>query len=261
MAKNILDTFRLDGRKAVVTGASGGIGRACAIALAQAGADVAVHYRSNPALADQVVEEIRALGREAFAVQADVSDYDGVNRMAAEIEARWGSVDILFNNAGIGLTVDPEKSTKEQWLKVIDVNLNGVFYCAQAFGKLMIAHGGGSIINTGSMSAWIINRPEEVSYSTSKAGVHLMTKGLACTWAKYGIRVNAIAPGYIATEMSLPAMREDPEWVKTYWTDWTPQNRVAPPEELAGLVVFLASDASSYMTGSCIQIDGGFTLY
>lgn len=259
--KNVLNLFKLDGKKAVVTGASGGIGRACAIGLAQAGADVAVHYRSNRAVAEEVVRIIEDLGRESFPIQADVSDYDEVNTMADVIQARWGKVDILFNNAGIGLTVEPENSTKEQWLRVIDVNLNGVFYCAQAFGKIMIANGGGSIINTGSMSAEIINRPEEVSYSTSKAGVHLMTKGLAATWAKYNIRVNAIAPGYIATEMSLPTMREDPEWVKTYWTDWTPQNRVAPPEELAGLVVFLASDASSYMTGSCLIIDGGFTLY
>ena len=261
MAKNILDMFRLDGRKAVVTGASGGIGRACAIALAQAGADVAVHYRSNPASAEKVVEEILTMGRDSFAVQADVSNYEEVNRMADEVKARWGKVDILFNNAGVGLGVKPEKCTQEQWLQVIDVNLNGVFYCAQAFGKIMLENGGGSIINTGSMSGWIINRPELVSYSASKAGVHLMTKGLACTWAKYGIRVNAIAPGYIATEMSLPVIRKRPERAKANWTDWTPQNRVAEPEELAGLVVYLASDASSFMTGSCVQIDGGFTCY
>ncbi len=258
---NILDQFRLTGKKAVVTGASGGIGRACALALAQAGADVALHYHGNRAMAEEVASEIRALERDAFCIRANVADYDDVSRMADEVRARWGRVDILFNNAGIGLTVDPEKSTKEQWLKVIDVNLNGVFYCAQLFGRIMIEGGGGSIINTGSMSAEIINRPEEVSYSTSKAGVHLMTKGLAATWAKYNVRVNAIAPGYIATEMSLPEMRNRPEWVERYWTDWTPQRRVAAPEELCGLVVFLASPASSFMTGSCVTIDGGFTVY
>lgn len=258
---NVLDQFKLTGKKAVVTGASGGIGRACALALAQAGADVVLHYNSNKTAAQEGVDEIKALGRDAFSIQADVAHYDSVNCMADEIRTRWGRVDILFNNAGIGLTVDPEKSTKEQWLKVIDTNLNGVFYCAQAFGKIMIDNGGGSIINMGSMSAHIINRPEEVSYSASKAGVHLMTKGLAATWAKYHIRVNAIAPGYIATEMSLPEMRERPEWVERYWTDWTPQNRVAAPEELGGLVVFLASSASKFMTGSCVVIDGGFTVY
>jgi NAD(P)-dependent dehydrogenase (short-subunit alcohol dehydrogenase family) len=259
--KTIQEQFDLRGRKAVVTGASGGIGYACAVGLAQAGADVAAHYRNNRDKALKLVEDVKALGRDAFAISADVSDYDDVNRMAAEIDKHWGKVDILFNNAGIGLTVEPEKSTREQWLKVIDVNLNGVFYCAQAFGKIMIREGGGSIINTGSMSADIINRPEEVSYSASKAGVHLMTKGLAACWAKYNIRVNTIAPGYIATEMSLPEMRSRPEWVKSYWTDWTPQRRVAAPEELAGLVVYLASDASSFMTGSTLIIDGGFTVY
>jgi len=262
VSKNILELFRLDGKKAVVTGASGGIGGAVALALAEAGADVALHYYKNRESAENVVNTIlRTTNKEAFTIQADVADYNEVNQMASEINARWGKVDILFNNAGIGLTVKPEESTKEQWLKVIDVNLNGVFYCAQAFGKIMIENGGGSIINTGSMSASIINRPEEVSYSVSKAGVHLMTRGLAACWAQHNIRVNAIAPGYIATEMSLPEMRNRPEWVKKYWTDWTPQGRVAQPEELSGLVVFLASDASSFMTGSCVLIDGGFTIY
>ena len=259
--KNILDQFKLDGRKAVVTGASGGIGYAVAVALAQAGADVAVNYRSNQKRAAELVSVIQSYGRECFAIQADVSDYDEVNRMADEVKAKWGYVDILFNNAGIGLTVEPENSTKEQWLKVIDTNLNGVFYCAQAFGKMMIAHGGGSIINTGSISADIINRPEEVSYSTSKAGVHILTKGLAACWAKYNIRVNAIAPGFTATEMTMPDFRKHPELLTKYCTDWTPQNRIADPEEMAGLVVYLASDASSFVTGSAITIDGGFTVY
>jgi NAD(P)-dependent dehydrogenase (short-subunit alcohol dehydrogenase family) len=259
--ENILDLFKLDGKKAVVTGASGGIGYAVAIALAQAGADVIVHYHSNKKSADELVEIIRNYSRNCFSVQADVSDYSEVNQMASLLEENWGGVDILFNNAGIGLTVDPEKSTKEQWTKVIDTNLNGLFYCAQAFGKIMIKNGGGSIINTGSMSADIINRPEEVSYSVSKAGVHNMTKGLAACWAKYNIRVNAIAPGYIATEMSLPEMRNRPEWVERYWLDWTPQRRVADPKELAGLVIYLASDAASFVTGSIMTIDGGFTVY
>jgi len=259
--ENILDLFKLDGKKAVVTGASGGIGYAVAIALAQAGADVIVHYHSNKKPTDELIEIIRNYSRNCFSVQADVSDYSEVNQMASLIEEKWGGVDILFNNAGIGLTVDPEKSTKEQWTKVIDTNLNGLFYCAQAFGKIMIKNGGGSIINTGSMSADIINRPEEVSYSVSKAGVHNMTKGLAACWAKYNIRVNAIAPGYIATEMSLPEMRNRPEWVERYWLDWTPQRRVADPKELAGLVIYLASDAASFVTGSIMTVDGGFTVY
>lgn len=258
---NILDKFRLDGKTAVVTGASGGIGYEVSKALAQAGADVVVHYNSNKSKAEELVDIIHGYNCKSFAIQADVSDYDAVHKMATEVEEKWGRVDILFNNAGIGLTVEPEKSTKEQWLKVIDINLNGVFYCAQAFGKIMIKNGGGSIINNGSMSAEIINRPEEVSYSVSKAGVHSMTKGLAACWAKYNIRVNAIAPGYIATEMSLPEMRNRPEWVERYWLDWTPQRRVADPEELSGLVVYLASEAASFMTGSTLLIDGGFTVY
>ena len=232
-----------------------------AVALAEAGSDVAIHYYKNKSKAEECADIIRGLNRKAMLIQGDISDYYEVNQMAEQVERVWGGVDVLFNNAGIGLTVDPEKSTKEQWLKVIDVNLNGMFYCAQAFGGIMLEKGRGSIINTGSMSAYIINRPEEVAYSTSKAGVHMMTKGLAACWAKYNIRVNAIAPGYIATEMSLPEMRNRPDWVEKYWTDWTPQRRVASPEELSGLVVYLASDASSFVTGSCILIDGGFTVY
>lgn len=259
--KTITEQFDLTGKNAVITGASGGIGYAVGIGLAQAGANIVAHYCSSRDKADELVARVKAMGRKAFAIQADVADYDAVHQMAAEVDQQWGRVDILFNNAGIGLTIDPEKSTKEQWLKVIDINLNGVFYCAQAFGRMMIRNGGGSIINTGSMSAEIINRPEEVSYSASKAAVHSMTKGLAACWAQYNIRVNAIAPGYVATEMSLPEMRNRPDWVKTYWTDWTPQRRVAMPEELAGLVVYLSGDASSFVTGSCILIDGGYTVY
>ena len=259
--KSILDQFKLDGRKAVVTGASGGIGRAVAIALAQAGADVAVHYHGNREAAEKTAAEIAACGREAYLVQADVSDYADVNRMAADVAAHWGRADILFNNAGVVESVKPELCTEEQWRKVIDVDLNGVFFCAQAFGKLMIQNGGGAIINTGSMSAEIINRPPEVAYSAAKAGVHLMTKGLAASWAKYNIRVNAIAPGYVETEMSAKALRGSPEWVERFWTGWTPMRRVAKPEELAGLVVYMASEAASFMTGACVLLDGGFTVY
>ena len=261
--KNVLDMFKLDGKKAVVTGASGGIGHAVAVALAQAGADVVVHYHRQADKAQQVVEEIKSYGRDSFAIQADISDYDAVQKMAAEIEARWGKVDILFNNAGMGLMATPEDCTQEEWLRVIDVNLNGVFYCAQAFGRIMIKNNGGSIINTGSMSADIINRPEEVSYSASKAGVHLMTKGLAACWAKYNVRVNAIAPGYINTEMGAyaPCVLADPAFAERYMFDATPQHRAADSEELSGLVVYMASEASTFMTGSCVTIDGGYTIW
>jgi len=261
--RNIMDLFKLDGKKALVTGASGGIGHAVAVGLAQAGADVIVHYNRNAKAAAEVVEEIKSYGRDSFAIQADISDYDAVQKMAQEVEAKWGRVDILFNNAGMGLTVNPEDSTKEEWLRVIDVNLNGVFYVAQAFGRLMIKNGGGSIINTGSISANIINRPEEVSYSASKAGVHLMTKGLAACWAKHNVRVNAIAPGYINTEMGTlsESVLADPDYAERYMYDWTPQRRGADPDELAGLVIYMASEASSFMTGSCVVIDGGYTIY
>ena len=262
--KHVLEQYKLTGKKAVVTGGLSGIGKAVSIALAQAGADVAIAdiaTDSNQAAKDAVLKELALYSKDSFAIKVDVSNYEEVFAVRDKIKERWGRVDILFNNAGISHTVEPEKSSKEDWAKVININLNGAFYCAQAFGQMMIEQGSGSIISTGSISGNIINRPEEVAYSVSKAGIHQLTRGLAASWAKYGVRVNAISPGFFATELSLPKILKYPELVKQFCTDWTPMNRIGEPEELGGIVVYLASDASSFCTGACITIDGGFTLY
>jgi NAD(P)-dependent dehydrogenase (short-subunit alcohol dehydrogenase family) len=252
----ILSKFELTGKKAVVTGGSQGIGQTVAAALAEAGADVAIFDLKN---GDETVEKIKKTGREAFAVETDVSIPEQVNAAFARTEERFKKIDIVFNNAGISIWSPAEEMSFEVWRKVLSVNLDASFLVAQAAAKSMIKNGiAGSIINTASMSAGIVNYPQlQVNYNTSKAGVVHMTHTMACEWAKYKIRINCISPGYVATPLSL---RENPE-MKKIWIDLTPLKRMCEPEELSGAVVFLASDASSYMTGSNVVIDGGYSCY
>ncbi|MGI6506938.1 MAG: SDR family oxidoreductase [Saccharofermentanales bacterium] len=251
----ILSKFELTGKKAVVTGSARGIGQAVAIALAEAGADVALIDQNSSAETEELIKEI---GRDVFSFQANVADPGQVADTFAKIEERFGRVDILFNNAGIAIPVPAEEMSFEVWREVLSVNLDASFLVAQAAGKIMIKHGGGSIVNTASMSATIVNYPQpQVNYNASKAGVVHMTKSLACEWAQYNIRVNSISPGYVGSIMSL----REPEERKVIWLDRTPMKRMCEPEELQGLVVFLASEASSFMTGSDVIIDGGYSCY
>jgi len=169
---------------------------------------------------------------------------------------RFGRIDILVNNAGICIHENAEDMTDEQWDAVMDVNLKGVFYCCRAVGKVMIKQGGGKIVNVASMSALIVNRPQnQVSYNASKAGVVMLTKSLAVEWAQYGIRVNAISPGYMLTEMTRKVSHMFP-----LWEPMVPMRRLGEPEELRGALLFLVSDASSYVTGHNLIVDGGYTL-
>jgi NAD(P)-dependent dehydrogenase (short-subunit alcohol dehydrogenase family) len=253
----VLDTFSLTGQVAVVTGGNRGLGRAFAYALGEAGASVAILARDSTKSAE-VVAELSSKGITAAAFEGDVSSAADVERAAGEITLAFGEVDVLVNNAGICIHRPALDVTPQEWNDVINVNLTGVWNGCQAFGRRMIGAGGGVIVNVGSMSGQIVNRPQwQPAYNASKAGVHHLTKSLAAEWAPLGVRVNAVAPGYVRTEMT-PIDR--PEYAR-HWIDDTPQLRAATPEEIAPSVVFLASPAASYMTGSILVIDGGYTAF
>ena len=254
---SVLDAFAVPGRVAVVTGGNRGLGRAFAHALGEAGASVAVLARDEPTSA-QVVAELTAKGVRAGAFAADVRDRAGLDRAAEQIASELGGVDILVNNAGTCIHRPALEVTEAEWREVVDVNLTGVWNGCQIFGARMVANGGGVIVNVGSMSGQIVNRPQwQPAYNASKAAVHHLTKSLAAEWAPFGVRVNAVAPGYVRTDMS-PIDR--PEFAAR-WLGDAPQQRAAAPEEIAPAVVFLAGPASSFMTGAVLVIDGGYTVF
>lgn len=255
-----LEKFRLDGKIAVITGAARGIGFATADALSEAGAAVVITDMNGEA-AKRAAAELSAKGRKISSATLDVTDPRAVERVHAEIVREMGRVDILVNNAGIAISNQPaEKMDDPTWLKVIDVNLNGVFWCCRTFGRAMLEQGGGNIVNVGSMSADIVNRPQEqAQYNASKAGVHHLTRSLAAEWAARNVRVNAVAPTYIETELT-KFVYDDPEMLK-YWLGGTPMNRMGQPAEIAAVILFLASDASSLMTGSIVSADAGYTCW
>ncbi len=253
----VLAAFDLSGKVAVVTGGNTGLGEAFAKALAEVGAKVALAARTRKR-SDAVATEIKASGGEAMAVDLDVKDPDQVERMLDEVTERSGPVDILVNNAGVCYHRPAAEVPREEWLDTFEVNVHGLWYCAQTVGKQMIGRGGGVIVNTGSISAMIVNRPQwQPAYNASKAAVHQLTKSLAAEWAPYNVRVNALAPGYVKTAMA-PVDR--PEF-RQHWIEDAPMKRFAMPEELGPSLVYLASDASSFMTGSVLVVDGGYTLW
>jgi len=254
---SILDYFMLTGKKAVVTGGARGIGNATAVALAEAGADVAILDILD---ANGTVKQIKELGRESFSIKVDLTVEEEVDNAFAEVKKRFGRIDVVHNNAGIAHCVKCEDMTFEEWRKVLAIDLDAVFLVARAAGRIMIADGtGGSIINTASMSGIIVNYPQEqVAYNAAKAGVIHLTKSLACEWAKHNIRVNAVSPGYICTDMT-PAT-SNKAWMDT-WFAMCPTKRLGTPIEIAGAVLYLASDASTFTTGCNIVIDGGYSCY
>jgi NAD(P)-dependent dehydrogenase (short-subunit alcohol dehydrogenase family) len=253
----VLESFGVPGRVAVVTGGNRGLGRAFAHALGEAGAAVAIVARDVEA-SDAVVRELAANGVRAAAFQADVTDRAGLAIAAEQIDAELGRVDILVNNAGTCVHRPALEVTDEEWRSVLDTNLTGVWNGCQVFGAAMVQAGQGVIVNIGSMSGQIVNRPQwQPAYNASKAGVHHLTKSLAAEWAQYGVRVNAVAPGYVRTDMT-PIDR--PEFA-AHWIGDTPQQRAAAPDEIAPAVLFLASSASSFVTGSVLVIDGGYTIF
>jgi NAD(P)-dependent dehydrogenase (short-subunit alcohol dehydrogenase family) len=251
---SVLELFDLHGKRALVTGGSSGIGKKVALAYAQAGAQVAVAARHSEALAE-VVDEIAAAGGSALPIRCDVTQVDQVTEMLDQLTAELGGIDIAVCNAGIVAVTPMLDMSQEEFANIQNTNVTGVFLTAQAAAKAMVKQGqGGVIITTASMSGHIINVPQQVShYCTSKAAVIHLTKAMAVELAPHQIRVNSVSPGYILTELVEPLA----EYHKL-WEPKIPLGRLGRPEELTGLYLYLASEASSYMTGSDIVIDGGY---
>lgn len=249
----------------IVTGGTFGIGRAITLGLAARGHQVlafgleAAQVSSTAANAiPSLIAELKARNGNVDVLEADVSKAKDVERVVQKALDRHGRIDALVNNAAIGPLGTVLDTDEDLFDRIVGVNLKGPYLCSRAVIPHMVRAGGGSIVNIGSISALIVNRPQwQPAYNASKAAVHQLTKSLAAEWAPYDIRVNALAPGYVKTEMA-PVDR--PEF-KARWLDDAPQQRFALPEELAPAVVFLASDASAFMTGSVLVMDGGYTVY
>jgi sorbose reductase len=247
------DRFRLGGRTALVTGAGRGLGRAFALALAESGADVAA-VDIDGKTAEQTAGQIQSLGRKALAIQADLRGRGEAQRMVDEVVSAWGAVDIAVNNAGVSLPIKAAMEIDEQeWNWLVDLNIKGTFFCAQAEARAMKAAGYGKIINIASICGHIVWPEPQAVYSLSKAGVLHLTRCLAAEWIQYGIRVNSISPGVTRT----PELFEEviPVFLQT-----APIDRIAGVEDLQGAVLYLASPASDFMVGADLVIDGGYTL-
>jgi NAD(P)-dependent dehydrogenase (short-subunit alcohol dehydrogenase family) len=254
---SIMDKFSLRGKVALVTGGNRGIGRAIALGFAEAGAAIAIVARDEEK-SEETLAELHRRGADAIAVKTDVTRRGDLEAMLTTVTRRLGPVDALVNNAGIGLHADALTMGDSEWRRVFDINLDAVLMASQIVGRQMAARKTGSIINIGSISGFIVNRPQWHSpYAVSKAAVHHLTKSLAAEWANKGVRVNAIAPGYVKTEIA-SAEYED---YRHYWKDEVPMQRYATPDEIAPTALLLASDAGSFITGSILVVDGGYTLW
>lgn len=257
---SVLEQFRLDGKTAIVTGGNRGIGNAIAYGLAEAGADVTIANRNaedGRAAAAEIAEETDA---ETLAVSTDVSEEADVRTMVRETVDEFRSVDVLVNNAGVVLAEPAREKSVEDFRKTLDINVTGAFICSKYAAEQMIDSDGGSIINISSMSAFVANHPQtHADYQASKAGMEGLKNQLTSEWAEFGIRINNINPGYIATDIIDDLLSDRPE-LEEAWLDGMLQDELADPEDIAPLAVYLASDASAYVTGTSVVIDGGYTV-
>ena len=255
---SVLDTFSLAGKTALVTGGYRGLGLAFARALAEAGADVVIGARDEEASREAADALATETGRTVVGTGLDVTDRASGERAVALAVERTGRLDVVVNNAGACIHKPALDVELSEFREVFETNVDGLWLMSQVAGRHFVQQGGGSIVNIGSISGEIVNRPQwQPAYNASKAAVHQLTKSLAAEWAPLGIRVNAVAPGYVKTEM---APVDEPQY-RQRWIDDAPMQRYALPEEIAPLVVYLAADASSFMTGSVVVIDGGYTLF
>lgn len=256
----IIEKMRLDGKKGFVTGAARGIGKCTATALAEAGADIAIVDLDLETAQKTAAEIAEKTGRKVIALKCDVTDEQQVQEMVDTVVRELGGLDFCHANAGICINAPAEEMTYAQWKKNVDVNLNSIFLTDTIAGRYMMKHGGGSIINTASMSGHIVNVPQpQCAYNSSKAGVILLTKSLAVEWAKKNVRVNCISPGYIGTDLTLSSPSLQP--LIAQWNAMAPMGRLGHPEELESIVVYLAGDTSTFTTGSDVVVDGAFTCF
>ncbi len=259
---SIFDRFRLNDRRALITGGSRGLGREIALALADAGADVVLVGRNRVSL-EQTAEDVRALGREAIAIAGDIGDPSACEEVARAAVDQHGPVDILVNNVGgRRVNVPTEELPTETWREIIDLNLTSTFICTRIVGGRMIEHGaGGRVINIASISGLITTRKiGGRSYEAAKAAVIQFTRSVAADWAPHGVTVNAICPGGFMTEPNVRWAKENPEVIDAFRAE-IPMGDFGQPEDLGPLAVYLARDASRYMTGASLVIDGGYTLW
>jgi NAD(P)-dependent dehydrogenase (short-subunit alcohol dehydrogenase family) len=250
---------KLEGKTALVTGASRGIGRSIALALAGEGASVAVNCAASMEAAENVVQEIKDLGHDSFAVKADVADKPAVAAMVQATVSRFGKIDILVNNAGMATVAPSEDLDESVWRRGIDVMLTGTFFCSQAAGHEMIRQNSGKIINIASING-IVAFPERASYCSAKAGVMALTKVLASEWARHGISVNAIAPGYVDTELVRNLASQGTLDVNEL-VNRTPSKKLTGAADIGKAVVFLSSEDADNINGQTLVIDGGWTAY
>ena len=254
---NYLNKFMLKNKISLVTGGSGGIGIEICKSLLDAGSTV-ILADIDTKKSKKIIKKLKNKNIEFHTI--DSTSEKSIKVLARFVIKKYKKLDILVNCIGICLNKEAENVSKKEWEKVIDININSMFYICKEFGKIFIKQKKGNIVNIGSNSGLIVDRPQpQASYNASKAAVHQLTKSLACEWAKFNIRVNAIAPGYVATKMTLLG-RKKPEWFK-YWIDMTPMRRLAEPSEIASVALFLASEGSSYCTGTIISVDGGYTSW
>ena len=256
----IIENMRLDGKSIFVTGGARGIGKSVATAFCEAGANVAI-VDVDIQTARETADWLRdTTGADTMAYQTDVTDPEQVDGMVAAVVEKYGKLDAAFCNAGICINEPAESMSFAHWKKVIDINLTGVFLTARAAGKVMLEQGYGSIINTASMSAHIVNVPQpQCAYNASKAGVIQLTKSLAVEWAKRGVRVNSISPGYIGTDLTLSSETLKP--LIAQWNAMAPMGRLGKPEELQSICFYLAGDTSTFTTGADFILDGAFTCF